>query len=585
MPNRNYRNCLRKEDTMGKQKINLEQLYQERFQSFEMKQSSDINLKMKNKIRYSKNQILFKWIAIATIITATAIALSLFNLNTTDPETNHISPITKQITETNEQNLTNINSSNTNNYKADENQDLNNQTDEKSSLQTPHPAKKDSPNNELAEPITKEKYKISNEAIIETREQNLTNNNSSITYNNEADGNQNLNNQADEKFSLQEHPPTKKDSPNNILAIPIEKDELEVSDETIVLINEESTKQDVPNMNSSTVKNEQEFRETKNLPSLKSKNQILNDEPSEFSIKKENLKLNSEIQFIAASEKAKSKKKYKTKTPILNETPSPLSGYIDLHFSPLLWQNNAAFMQPELDTSWTYNLKSQAQLSYEMGFAFQLHHKNTPLFLQLGLDYQVLKENIDFQLNHTFEDPDLSYWHYDSIFDIHDILDTFYIIIDSNQFVIDSIFIQDTVLSNVDSTYNSVMSSEEKKKKHLNTYTFLTIPLLLGYEFKTTNEKWSIQLLAGAAVSINLHNEGYYYTTYGEYESYSGKVIPSLIWNLQAAANINYRWKKWQLFMQPEFQYQLKESQIQDNIPGRKYQFYKLKLGIRWNVF
>ncbi|NOR87019.1 MAG: outer membrane beta-barrel protein [Bacteroidales bacterium] len=539
---------------MGKQKINLEQLYQERFQSFEMKQSTDINLKMKNKIRYSKNQILYKWIAIAAVITATAIAISLFNMNTAKPETNLTSPVNKQITETNKQNLINNNTPNSNNHEADNTQDLNNQADERFSLQEPPQTKNNSPNNALAEPVEKDEIKVFSESVIETSEQNLIINNLPNTYNNE-------------------------------LAEQIEKDELKVFDESIMLIKKESPKQHVPNRISSAVINEKSFRETKNLPSLNSNHQLLNDETSEFSIKKENLKLIPEIQFIRTAEKSKSKKKYKTKTPKLNETSSLLSGYIDLHFSPLLWQNNANIMEPELDTNWKHNLKSQAQLSYEIGFAFQLHHKNIPLFLQMGLDYQILKEKVDFQLNHTFEDPDLSYWHYDSIFDIHDILDTFYIIIDSNQFVIDSIFIQDTVLSDIDSVYNPVMSSEEKKKKHLNTYSYITIPLLLGYEFNTPNEKWSIQILAGAAVSINLQNEGYYYTTYGEIESYSGKVTPSLIWNLQAAANLNYRWKKWQFFLQPEFQYQLKENQIQNNIPGRKYQFYKLKFGIRWNVF
>jgi hypothetical protein len=259
-------------------------------------------------------------------------------------------------------------------------------------------------------------------------------------------------------------------------------------------------------------------------------------------------------------------------------------GFLDLHFSPILWQNKGNNASPELDTSWTYLLENKAQLSYEFGFSFQLHHKKLPLFMQLGLDYQILKEKIDFQFNHTFEDSELSYWTYDSIYDIHDIIDTFYIIVDSNHFVIDTIFTQDTVLANIDSLYNPVMTSEEDEKKYVNTYTYINIPLLLGYQFQSKNERWNFQILAGAAIAINLKNDGYYYTKTGSFNSYSGKVSPSIVWNFYAAANINYQLKKWQIFLQPEYQQQLNESFI-PNSSQRKYRFYKLKFGIRYQLF
>jgi hypothetical protein len=196
-----------------------------------------------------------------------------------------------------------------------------------------------------------------------------------------------------------------------------------------------------------------------------------------------------------------------------------------------------------------------------------------------------LKEEVDFQLSRTFEDPTLSYWTYDSSWAYPEVLDTFYIIINNDHFVIDSIFTTDTILSNVDSTYNPVNTTVEKSKNHLNTYRYINIPLLLGYQFESKNKKWSYQIMAGPSLSINLQNEGFYYTNNGDFEEYSGKVSPSLVWNFYAAANINYRWKKWQLFAQPEFQYQLKESELSNQIPRRKYQFYKMKFGIRYNLF
>ena len=268
-----------------------------------------------------------------------------------------------------------------------------------------------------------------------------------------------------------------------------------------------------------------------------------------------------------------------------DKTPSHVSGVFDIHFSPLLWQNNGKSNDIGLVSDWSSSLNYSAQLSYEMGFSFQLHHEQTPLFMQIGLDYQVLKEKIDHRLSHSYEDPELSSWDYDSIFDIQTVVDTFYIIVDSNQFIIDTVFTQDTSLSSIDSSYHRVMSTEEKRKKQVNTYTYLNIPLMLGYEFQTQNKKWSFQVLAGGALAINLSNDGYYYRNHDRFESYSGKVSPSLIWSFQAAANINHQWKKWQFYLQPEFQYQLNESRVIEFAPYRQYQFYKLKAGIRYQLF
>lgn len=262
-----------------------------------------------------------------------------------------------------------------------------------------------------------------------------------------------------------------------------------------------------------------------------------------------------------------------------------LNAFLDIHAGGFMFNNTAAFPTLYSDSLTSTAYTQTPQMSYEFGMGFQLKLKDKPWLLYTGINYQVFKEKIDYKWSQSFEDPELSYWNYDSTFSIEQVIDTFFIIVDTNHFVIDTIFTQDTLLSNVDSAYNKVMSTDENSKKYTNTYTYLNIPLMIGYEFQTNNKNWSFQVLGGAAIAINLSNEGYYYSKDGGIQEYSGKVNPSLTWRLMAAANINYQWKKWQFYIQPEFQYQLNESEVINQNIRRKYQIYKVKAGIRFKLF
>lgn len=57
--------------------MNLEKLYQERFQSFEMEPSTGVNSLMRQKLKYVKSIQLIKWITIA-VLTTTAVATITF---------------------------------------------------------------------------------------------------------------------------------------------------------------------------------------------------------------------------------------------------------------------------------------------------------------------------------------------------------------------------------------------------------------------------------------------------------------------------------------------------------------------------
>jgi len=509
---------------MDKRKIDLDKLYQERFQSFEMEPSSAASTSMLKKLKMAKTISILKWIVGGIIITITAVSLTLLNLDS-DKTDNQEKPIKNEI-------------------------DIRNNT--KPTENTQNTTK------------TIIKNDIDDETLKLETSQNI-----------------------DEK-TPQNSKTSEKQSEKQIAYL---KEEL-AEREPEQIIPEKTSEKSFSKVELVDKKNELVAQESGNPTSIsfiKNRFLFLDMPETSIEIEKSNLKLKSPVQTKPKkAQKFRNKKHSSSNDPLIpnqNKKTDAFQGYFDVHFAPLMWQNNANMQLPDIDSSWNYSFNQNPKLSYEFGLSFQLKHQNFPLFLQLGIDYQILREKANFQLSRTFEDTELSYWTYDSIWEFREVLDTFYIIIEGNQFIIDSIFVQDTVLVNVDSLFNSVTAKEERSKKHLNSYRYLNIPLLLGYQFESTNKKWNFQLLAGPSISINLNNEGYYYNNTGGFEEYSGKVTPSMVWNFYAAANINYRWKKWQIFAQPEFQYQLNESELKHQIPRRKYQFYKLKFGIRYQIF
>ncbi len=260
------------------------------------------------------------------------------------------------------------------------------------------------------------------------------------------------------------------------------------------------------------------------------------------------------------------------------------NAFFNVYWSPFFWRNSAKTVDPNLDENYSYALNNIPLSSHELGASFELKHQDYPLVIQLGMDYQRVREMVKYNILHTYEDVAQSYWKYDSTIDLNRVLDTSYIIVEYDHFAFDSVFVQDTTVF-VDSTYVPVMVSDKKIKDNVNTYRYLTVPLLLGYQFGSQNDKWNFQMLGGAAIGINLSNKGWYYTKSGVYRRYDGTMTPSISWNLSAAANVSYKWKQWIFFAQPEFLYQLSESVLDRQVPRRKYQFYKLKIGVKFRLF
>lgn len=260
----------------------------------------------------------------------------------------------------------------------------------------------------------------------------------------------------------------------------------------------------------------------------------------------------------------------KTKDPLPFKGLSNFIAYGELNMMPFLFQNTITTDLPINDTIVWSQVEEKPRLSYQLGIGFRLQKRSSPWFVQSGLNYHNFKEKVDYNFRREYIDHELSYWDYDSIYEYH---------IDPPNF--------DTVLVGVDSSYMEHWVKTENTKTNINSYTYLNIPLLIGYHFQKDNKALSFQVSTGIGLSVLLQNTGYLYNDYGQITNYSSVVTkPVLSWSLLLNTTLNYEFKKGNtLFIRPSFQYQLDKTDIIDQPQQRKYFVYGLNFGYRIRIF
>jgi len=285
--------------------------------------------------------------------------------------------------------------------------------------------------------------------------------------------------------------------------------------------------------------------------------------------------LNTQVKGQKASnknrnpKKIKAQKRAKQKGMDLSKSLSNIGAYGELYFMPCLFQNTLKPKMPSSDTVVSSTVKETPQLSYQISLGFRLQKKNKPWFVQTGLNYQNFKEKVDYSFKREYIDYDLSYWDYDSIFEYH---------IDPPVF--------DTVLVGVDSTYIEHWDKTENTKQHVNSYTYLSIPVLIGYDFYKPGKRFSFQTSLGIMMAFSLQNNGYLYNEYGQIINYQSQEIkPFISWGIVVNATFNYNIKKSTLFVRPSLQYQLNNQTVFGQLQQRKYIVYGFSFGMRMKIF
>lgn len=353
-------------------------------------------------------------------------------------------------------------------------------------------------------------------------------------------------------------------------ALVVDEPETEILQQSKKIINRKKihSQQLVPEIESKTESSSKKYSNDK-LEFLESKSF------SFFQIYDNRQKLGNQdftLKSVTEPTNKKSKKyhivKYQKRTPT-HMIPSEYTGTLDIGLSSFLFNNSISSQQPGNDTVISSQIKEQPQLSYGFGFDFQLKNKRYPIFLQLGVHIQNYKEKIDYQFIREYIDHEQSYWDCDSIFEYH-INPPFF----------------DTVLAGIDSTYMEYVVRNENTKKHTNTYQYLSLPLMLGYQIDRLHSPFKFEFSVGVNLSVLLKNQGYYYNNDGyilDFSSHTTSV--DLQYNLVAQIGVYYQWRNINLFVRPYFQYQLNTNEWNPPVQGRKYLVYGLRFGIGFRMF
>lgn len=236
---------------------------------------------------------------------------------------------------------------------------------------------------------------------------------------------------------------------------------------------------------------------------------------------------------------------------------------------PFLYSNTLSAPALLNDTITTQRIIENEKLSYQFGAALRIQKKRTPFFLQLGLNYQTINEEVDYYFKREYIDHELSSWQIDTTFS--------YIINPPNI---------DTNIERIDSAYLEHWMRPEEQMKETNSYKFLDIPIRFGYQYHKYSSKWSFEASAGVSFAFHLKSKGYIYDYYGHIMNIDeAKVSPQVYYYGLFNLGINYQLNTTVLFVEPSLRYQLNKKEIENSPYRSKYLIYGLKFGVKIKLF
>lgn len=289
--------------------------------------------------------------------------------------------------------------------------------------------------------------------------------------------------------------------------------------------------------------------------------------------------LSMQSLFLAANEMIFSRDSLILSTPVPQpKTMSSLEkGFylpnylVQVEFSmmPMMFSNILSSDKLANDTITSQRMIENEKLSYQFGAALRIQKKRIPFFLQLGLNYQRINEEIDYYFKREYVDHEQSTWQVDTAFS--------YIINPPNI---------DTNIERIDSAYIEFWMRSEVAKKSINTYQFLEVPLRFGYQFHKPSSRWGFELSTGVSFAFHLKSNGYAYNQWGQIINIQDtKVSPQVYCYYLANLGLNYHLNKATLFVEPSLRYQLNKKQVEKSTYRSKYMVYGLKFGLRIKLF
>ena len=280
-----------------------------------------------------------------------------------------------------------------------------------------------------------------------------------------------------------------------------------------------------------------------------------------------------EQKQIPKVKKAKEKKPKKIRIP-KEKKPGLFEAAVELSAAPIFIRNLSPPLEPKNDTVTNWLTNKDFKPSYDFGVEFLFKQKESNWLFKTGLHYQKFSEEVNYFFLREYMDEEESYWMYDSIFEYH---------IDPPNF--------DTVLAGIDSSYYEYWERSETAQKHTNHYQYLNIPLLLGYQIDLRKQEldykkgFDLHVLVGTGLGILLKSEGYHYDTDGYIYPYPKSQETVIDWYLNTQLAINYHWKNASIFVKPKMQFQMRKRTFDAYFEKRHYLIYGVDFGVRIKLF
>ncbi len=254
---------------------------------------------------------------------------------------------------------------------------------------------------------------------------------------------------------------------------------------------------------------------------------------------------------------------------------------LDIFFNPFLQNYNNALLNTELQANLdTYNKNITPHLSFSTGIGIAYSYNK--FRLETGLAYQQLHESFSANINAYETSTHNSYNYFDDeVWEPYTIL-----ILDIDEFIQGNLVYteyHDSILAIVpDSTLisytDSILINKDIKIK--NTYHFIDVPLVGGYEFDLG--KFSVTPKAGLITSILIAKGGQYYDiSQNDVAEISNCPDTKFMFDYYGAINLQYKIGRYfAIYLEPHLRGDINSKYQKSYVISQKSQKYGLKTGV-----
>ncbi len=254
---------------------------------------------------------------------------------------------------------------------------------------------------------------------------------------------------------------------------------------------------------------------------------------------------------------------------------------VDLYYSPYQHSYGTSLLNSELNNGYDfYNKNINPNLSYSAGLGFAYTHKNVRF--ETGIGYHRINESMSKEVS-SYDTYTDSHFDFNTI-DLWDVTTT--MILDLDEYLLGN----EVYIPHIDSTLTQAIDSTEvffsdstlvtKYLNASNSYHFVDVPLVIGYEFKVN--KFSITPKAGIISSMLVNRSGSYYDIIEDKISDPTSVPNTkFLFDYYGAVNLQYKFSKYaSIYIEPNIRGDINSMYEDKYAITQKSRKYGLRTGI-----